>query len=365
MTNVKDIKGFKEQLFSHLSKFSPQEKILFDRIFKIYETTGELVPPKEMYPWIIENFGSVESVVKQDFIKITNHIMYEGSVFNELRMKRPQIKAASYEEILAEIQKSIGGPFSDPLKMTPADTFGRIKGKYCITASNIAKYDGLHGVIIYDDPNPLLFTRERIRDYFDVARKWFVKAHESKRKAVYPILTWNCLWKAGASIIHGHSQLAITEGQAYSRIEKLRYLSLRYQEKYRTNYFDDVYQIHKKLGLALERDQVKLIVKITPVKEKEIAILAPRFNDTLADMVSDTLQIYREKMGVMSFNLVVILPPMEYTAEVWQHVPIIVFIVDRGSLENKGTDFASSEIYAQSIIGSNPYNVFDNLRRSL
>ena len=33
---------------------------------------------------------------------------------------------------------------------TPEDVFGRIRGRHCITASNVAKYDGFHAVVIFD-----------------------------------------------------------------------------------------------------------------------------------------------------------------------------------------------------------------------
>ena len=41
-------KGFKEDFFKHTSKFTQEQKNLFDRIYKYWETRGELVPPEEM-----------------------------------------------------------------------------------------------------------------------------------------------------------------------------------------------------------------------------------------------------------------------------------------------------------------------------
>jgi hypothetical protein len=366
MTSNREINSFRDRLLNELSKLTAEEKAAFDRIYKIWRTSGTLNAPKEMYEWIEKHFGSVEAVEKQDFIKISNAIMYEGSVFNELRMNRPQqIVEEDYTDLMLEIEASKSGPFEHPLTGTPEDTFGRITGKYCITASNIAKYDSLHGLIIFNESNPLLFSRERVNDYFNVAQKWFAKAHESNVNAIYPMYTWNCLWRAGASMIHGHSQLVLTEGQAYSKIEKLRYLSLRYQEKYRTNYFEDVYSIHKNLGLGMEENGVKIISSLTPIKEKELIIISDSFDDVLANAVSDILNVYKDELNVNSFNLAIILPPMSPTPEVWQHVPIIVNIVDRGSLTNKTNDIAAMELYAQNIIGSNPYTVFKTLKKGL
>lgn len=357
--------GFKSSFFKYLNKFSTKDREIFDRIYKVWETKGKLVPPKEMIPWIQSTFGDVEQVKEQTFVKITNIVTYEGAVFNELRTMRPIVEDVNFTEVHEQIESIQGGPFSNPETGTPADVFGRVKGQHSITAANVAKYDGMHGLIIFNDYNPLIFSRKKVRDYFDVAEKWFKRAHNTTPKAIYPLFTWNCLWRAAASVIHGHAQVALTEGQAYAKIEELRFLTHKYQETFRQNYFDDVYYVHEKLGLGFERGGVKLMSKITPVKEKEVLIISHQVDNNLADVVSDTLNAMKEKLAVASFNLSMILHPMEKTPEVWDHMPIVVRIVDRGQLSRKTADIGAMEIYAQSVIGSNPYTVIKELKRAL
>lgn len=354
--------GFAENFLRVVQSFSSEEKIMFERIYRYWETRGELIPPKEMTAWIESNFGSVDKVKVQDFIKITNIILHTGAIFNELRMQRPMVIDSNLSEVIKEIEKGAGGPFAHPLTGTPEDTFGRIKGKYCITASNITKYDGLHGLVIFDEHNPLNFASDRIRDYFEVALKWFDKAHKTNEKAVYPFFTWNCLWNAGSSIIHGHAQVAITEGQAYARVEEIRYHTLRYQERYKSSYFDDDYYVHEKLGLAFKHGDIRIMASITPIKEKEIVIHSPAFDATLADFISTVLTTYNDKLGVITFNMAVMMPPMAKTPEVWEHFPVIVKIVDRGNLSSKTADIGAMELYAQSVVGSNPYNVINAIK---
>ena len=365
MLNLTLMDGFKNKLLEKIKNLTEKDREIFDRIFTVWETKGHLNPPKEMEDWIKENFSKVENVVDQDFLKITNKITYEGAIFNELRTMRPVINDGNLDEIFEVINSSSNGPFSKPLTQTPEDVFGRIKGKFCITASNVAKYDGMHGLIIFDNHNPLHFKKDRVRDYFDVARKWFAKAFEAQPKAVYPLFTWNCLWKAGASVIHSHSQLALTEGMAYARIEEHRSLTLKYQEEYRTNYFDDLFYLHDLFGLALEKNGIRIVSKLTPFKEKELEIYTTSFDDNLADTVNDILNTYKEDLGVVSFNVAIILPPMTKTYEVWTHMPVIIKLVDRGSLSSKTADIGSMEIYAQSVIGSNPYFVYEKLKAKL
>ncbi len=357
--------GFKERFFENLNKFTKQEKDVFDRIYNVWETHGQLVPPDEMIFWIESNFGDVDSVKNQSFLKVTNKITYEGAIFNELRTKRPVVGDANFAQVIEEIESAKNTPFSRPLVGTPADTFGRIRGEYCITASNIAKYDGLHGLVVFGDHNPLLFSRKRVKDYLSVAYQWFYKAHETNKNAIYPLFAWNCLWKAGASIIHGHAQMALTEGQAYSKIEALRHNALKYQEQYRTNYFDDDFAMHEKLGLAFTTGNVRVIVKITPIKDKEVMILSHAFDDELSMVLSDVLNSMKETLGVVSFNVSSVLYPLSKTPEVWEHMPIVTRIVDRGKLTTKTADIGSMELYGQSVIETNPYTVVDKLRRSL
>lgn len=357
--------AFKNEFLKSIEKLKEEELVLFNRIYKYWETVGKLVPPKEMETWIESQFGNVKDVKKQEFIKITNIITYEGAVFNDLRTKRPVVGDSDFSTVLADIEDSRDGPFSHPKTGTPEDEFGRIVGDYCITASNVAKYDGLHGLVIYNEHNPLLVSRKRVRDYFKVADRWFKKAHKVNKNAIYPMYTWNCLWKAGASVIHGHSQLVLTEGQAYAKVEKLRVESHKYQEQYKSSYFEDNYNLHKLLGLGFEKKGVKVVAKLTPIKDKEILLMSDNFDDNLADVVSDVLTTLKEKLAVASFNLSIILPPMEETAEVWSHMPIIVRIVDRGKLTTKTADFGVMELYAQSIVGTSPYDVFRELKKAL
>ena len=358
-------KGFKEDFLKHLGKFTTEEREMFDRIYWVHENNGHLIPPREMISWIEMQFGDLEKVKHQDFLRITDIITYEGAIFNEIRTMRPILGETNFETILKAIDDAKDGPFSHPETGTPEDEFGRVKGKYCITGSNIAKYDGLHGIIISDSHDPLLLSRKRVKDYLDVAHKWFEKAHKQRPEAVYPLFTWSCLWKAGASVTHGHSQVVLAEGQAYSKIEELRYLSLKYQEDHKQSYFDDLYQIHLKLNLALEKNGVKVISKITPIKEKEMMLMAPKANDHFYYVLSDTLNTMKERLGVSSFNVAIIFHPLAETAEGWSHMPVIARIVDRGKLNDKTVDVGPMELYAQSIIGTNPYVVFDEIKKSL
>jgi hypothetical protein len=149
-----------------------EERARFDRIYHLSVTTGQVVPPEAMHPWIGEHFGSVEAVLQQRIVRVTNRVTLEGALFNELRSRRPlEAPPGSDTDVGAALRGSLGGPFCHPLQGTPADTFGRVRGQHAVTATNIAKYDGWHAVVVFDEHHPLRFTAEQVADYVDTAQQ--------------------------------------------------------------------------------------------------------------------------------------------------------------------------------------------------
>ena len=168
-----------------------------DRIFAISTTVGRLDPPAEMHDWIRKLFGSVEAVREQRIVRVNNQVTLEGALFNELRALRPmEVKGA--DEVRATIASSANDPFCRPETGTPADIFGRVEGASGITASNVAKYDGFHGVLVFKEHDPLApIDAGAIRDHLATARRWAERALEADPAARYYFLMWNSLWRAG------------------------------------------------------------------------------------------------------------------------------------------------------------------------
>ncbi len=328
----------------------------FERLFHVTTTSGEIRPPAHMHRWIERYFGSVDAILRQKVVKVTNRATMEGALFNDLRAKRPleaRIPAALHEELA----RSAPDPFCEPLVNTPEDVFGRIEGRCCVTASNIAKYDGWHGVIVFSDHDPLAFDEESVADYLDVAQQWWAKAHALDPQAVYPLFMWNCLWKAGASIPHGHAQMSLTKGMHYAKIEQLRRSAQIHRMVFEQSYFDELYAVHADLGLGVERDGVKVLANLVPIKEKEVVLLADRLDQHLTHAIATTLRCLTVDLGVTSFNLVIYLPPLGESEGDWSDFPVVVRIVDRGDPMNRTADFGAMELYAASVVSSDPFKV--------
>jgi hypothetical protein len=347
-------------LIKTVDALSEEEREYFYRLFQVDLTVGHLVPPPHMYRWIERYFGSLEAVLSQKVVKVTNRWTLESTLFNELRARRP-LEARIPAELADEIAKTAPDPFCEPELNTPADPFGRIRGSHTITASNIAKYDGFHGVVIFGQHDPLAFTEESVIDAVRVAQEWFAKSHELDPVAVYPLFMWNCLWKSGASIPHGHTQVSLTKGMAYGKLEQQRRTVVDYRREYGREYFDDLYQVHHALGLGARIGDIRIMANVTPLKEKEVVLLAPAVTDELSRVMYRTLHCLVEGLNVVSFNAVIWEQPLAQTPEDWNGMPVIVRMVDRGDPLNRTSDFGAMELYAASVVSSDPFRVAETL----
>jgi hypothetical protein len=347
-----------------INALQPEDRAVADRIFDVSATTGRLDPPEVMHAWIEESFGSVDAVREQRIVKVTNRVTLEGTLFNGLRASRPLDTGVSVD-LEREIEATVGDPFCHPEEGTPADVFGRVRGDYSITASNVAKYDGFHGVIVFDDHNPLHLTPEKVADYIAVGLEWSRKALDADPEARYPFLMWNCLWRAGGSIIHGHAQVTATHGTHYPKVERLRRIAASYRAEHGSDYFDDLYRVHDRLGLAVNAESgIRAFASLAPVKEKELIVIGGNpEDDSLHRTVGALLESYVRALGVQTFNVAFYMPPLVPVDEDWPGFPTVVHLVDRGSPANRTSDIGAMELYAASVVASDPFRVADILRK--
>ncbi|MCO5177160.1 MAG: hypothetical protein M9890_09355 [Thermomicrobiales bacterium] len=339
-----------------LTTLPESDRARFARLYAVLASVGRLVPPEHMLRWIDRYFGSAEAVSEQRVMRVTNRWTFEGSLFNELRAKRP-LEARIPADLADEIARTAPDPFCEPELNTPADVFGRIEGKYSISASNIAKYDGYHGVVIFREHDPLAFTEASVQDAFDVAVRWQEKCHSIDAEAIYPLIMWNCLWKSGASIPHGHMQVSLTKGMHYGHIERQRRAGVEYAKTHHANYYDDLYRVHEALDLGRTYNDVRVMAHVTPLKEKECLLFGRALDEQFTSTVYQVLNCLTEQLNVVSFNLVIWRPPVVETGEDWADFPVIARIVDRGDPLNRTADFGAMELYASSVVSSDPFKV--------
>ncbi len=345
------------ELDSLVAALPAEQRARFERIFEVSVTTGSTVPPETMHGWLADHFGSVGAVRQQRIVRVTNRVVGDGALFNGLRAQRPVEAPPKREGLEEAVESSVGGPFCRPTEGTPADTFGRIHGEHCLTASNVAKYDGWHTVVIFENHHPLQFDLDQLSDYLDTAQRWAKAAHQADPEACYPFFLWNCLWRSGASILHGHAQMTLTRGSHYARVESWRRAARAYRAEHGADYFADLVTVHRALGLALDQGTATILASLTPFKEKEIQIVGRTLDADLKAALYFVLRTAIDRLSVTSFNLALYQPPLAPTPEDWQDFPLVFRFLDRGHLNSQTSDVGAMEIFAQSVVATDPFRL--------
>jgi hypothetical protein len=357
-----------------VARLAPESRGLFDRLYDFVMSEAEVLAPKAMEGWIAGAFkylaatpeGVLGAIRRQPIVHVLNRVTGQATLFNAVRSQRP-IEAKGEGDLAGEIEAARPKcSFCRPLELTPANTFGRIGAAK--TCANVAAYDGYHGLAIFEDHSPLRFRRDEfsaaeVADLFATARAWAEKCRAEASDARFFFLMWNCLWKAGASIIHGHAQMTVGRKFHYGKVDRLRRDALAYRARYESNYFDDFVAVHEALGLAARYGGVAALAHLTPAKEREIVLVADRFeNRDLPEALWRALKVYA-RQDVKSYNLAVYMPPLGPPDSAWQGFPCLAHLVDRGDPAVKTADVGAMEMYASSVVSADPFAVAAEMNR--
>lgn len=374
-----------ERMLDHVAALPQDLRQICESLLYIEAATGQAIPPAAMEQWVIRQFGAAAAVREQTIVTVTNRLTLESALFNPLRARRPTQPGGSDAALEKWIARELAEHdiFADPERDTTADVFGRIRGRYCVSASNVAKYAGWHGLIIFDEPHPLRFGPAQVRDYLDVALRWIAAAHALDSHAIYPIITWNCLPKSGATIMHGHMQVALARGMHYARVEGWRRAAQAYRATSGRDYFGDLAALHQALGLAIPLGgAARAFAHLTPARNREIVLLADQglrqgdkeirrpgdacalspgllisLSERLGPALYAVLRRLIDEQGMRAFNLAIALPPIGPAAEDWRDVPIVARLGDRGSPLTSRSDIGAMEIFAAGCITDDPFEV--------
>ncbi len=352
-----------------------ERRARFERIFRVDRVAGECRVPQAMRAWVESQFGSVAAVERQTVVRVTNRVTFDGALFNPLRRWRPvtlyddaehRTQNAERQSAIGNRQSPIEDPFADPPRMTTEDVFGRVRGEHCITASNVARWEGQCAVLIFDEPDPLAFTRAHLRDYFRASLAWARRAHRHDPRARYFVWMWNGGPKGGASIPHAHAQMGLGRGMHYAKVEMLRRAALAYHAQYGVNYFDDLLAAHDDVGLSLCAGRLRSFVYLAANRPKDTWIYGRALDDDLADALHDVLRALIERADMRAFDVAVLLPPLfspepdeglGVDQEDWSGFPVIVRVGDRGAPEMRSSDIGAIDLYAHNTIAIDPFEV--------
>jgi hypothetical protein len=349
----------------------------FERIFDVDTAAGEVRIPLTMRPWVERHLGRVEDIEYQRIVCITNRFTLEGALFNPVRANRPMVLRDTDEQRGTNdaVHPSIEDVFAAPERTTAEDVFGRVRGKYCITTSNVARWDGQCAVLIFDEYDPLKFTRDRMRDYFATSLEWAQRAHAYDPQARNFVWMWNGGLKGGASIPHAHAQMGLGRGRPYAFVERLRRAATAYQCEHNANYFADLLAAHEDVGLGVAFAGLRGFFHLAANRSKDLWVYGAAFDQTLADALHDALRALIDHTGMGAFNVGVVMPPLFSPSgpseghlppaplpegegsEDWPGFPVLLRIGDRGSPHMISSDVGAMDLYGQSVIAADPFAV--------
>ena len=341
------------------SLLPPSDRERFDRIYRVSVAEAAVLVPEPMRAWVQRQFGSVRAVECQQVVRVGNRITGEAALFNGLRGHRP-VAGMEGVDYTAELAKECD-TLADPWSSTPEDPFGRIQNGFGLTAANVAKFDALHSLVVFRDPDPLAFSAESVAGHFELALRWIQEAHRWDPAARYPFFLWNCLWRGGGSLVHGHLQVVLGRDVHYARIERFRSDAEAYRRSYGAGYFHDLIAVHQGLGLAQSAGQAHVLAHLTPLRDKEVLVVAPTLNEALG-FTYQALAALRDRAGVRSFTLGAAMPPVSATSESWEGFPVLIRIVDRGSLGSRTSDVGGMELFAEGVVPSDPFRIMALLK---
>ena len=364
-----------------VADLNPDQIETFNRVYRFTISIGLEDIPESFIPKQLRWFGkkgetpeqTLERVKKQKIVRVYNQYTFEGASFNALRADRDIVgkgDPAIREKVRAHIDGKIGDDFCTPFDYTASDVGilnGRVQGLHCITASNSAKYDGVSGMVTFNEHDPLKFGLEQLTDYIDVAQRWFKAIHSTRQEFVYPVIGWNCLEKAASTQVHGHMQLLLGKDFHYAEVEHLRKASGDYRNEYGSDYFEDLIKIYDALGLSWHNGEATVMAELTPKKEKGITIVAHELSTDTLGAAYHVLRCFIDQMDVVSFNVAILMPPLEQR-EGWENFPYIVRIVDREKITsatstiNSAADIGVMELFVNNIISSDPYKVIGGIK---
>ena len=174
---------------------------------------------------------------------------------------------------------------------------------------------------------PTRWTQVQFLDLMGTALQWFALGFKHDRALAYPHLMWDLLPKASASQLHPHTQASLGPHRYYGLGEDLRLAAEVYEHTHGRNYFRDLVQVHKALGLAYELGAATALAYLTPKKEYEVFIIAPEGSPDFFTLLHHVLRAYIDDLGLYAFSLAMFLPCMDPAQP---SLPAIARVVDRG-----------------------------------
>lgn len=222
--------------------------------------------------------------------------------------------------------------------------------------------------------------QEKLNDIFAICEEWFQCANESNNNAIFPMFSWNCKGRAGASQNHGHSHLLLAENFHYGRWEFLRNSARNYNRANPgQNYFRDLITSSNSMGLAKNIGAATILANFTPSFGYDLLVISWNFDKDFRDAMDSAINLLMKRFESVTYNIGIRFPPLQ-NGKIrkrldWSYLkdallendapmPFIGYLVDRGDQSNGKftSDVCGMKLYGSSIVSRDPFEVGKILR---
>ena len=254
---------------------------------------------------------------------------------------------------------------------TAADGFGRVENEHAVTASNLFKITGHHGLVLFKHHAPLEFTAPQLGGLLSAAQGWVHAAHAATPAAAHPLLLWNALPRSGASQFHGHAQVVMSEAGPLPDVARRDAAAASYSAAHPARagrYAADLAAGHAALGLhralGLDGELAVCYASVAPLKDCEVTVHgASAASPAFVLLLHLALRTLLDRCGVVSFNAAVeglSLAPADSApasacadADALCAAPggVTARLLSRGKAASKASDFGALEVFGGASIG--------------
>lgn len=336
------------------------ERKIFDQILQVSASQVDIVLAAWQLPVALQH---------QQMVKVLNRWQGQVAKFNSARRQRLR-EATDDSWIRASIAKKASQDDFCTGRFRVDGLLPPIKGTHCEVSLSIASADAFHGVMPFEKHDPFIVpAQEEFLDRLEVAARFFVTANLIDDRAMYSSFMQNNLSQAGASIgYHGHAQVQQGKGFHEGAMEQLFDIQQRYREITGRNYLPDLIKAHQAVGLGVEKQGLHILPVLTPIKERQLLILADCFGQEQQEVLWKVFIHYTgpDGLGVSAFNFSIAYRPAGDGRE-WSSMPAaVISLVDRGSVGSLNSDIGGSELLlGSSVVAADPYTLQDSLRQAI
>jgi hypothetical protein len=153
-------------------------------------------------------------------------------------------------------------------------------------------------------------------------------------------------------------QMVVGKNEHYAEVVRWKQAADMYKMIYNGNYFNDLFKVHKMVGLGKKIGSASVFCNLAAAKDKEVVIISKSLGAATTALYR-VLRAFIDKMGVKSYNVGFYFEPLDGS---WKGFPYIIRVVDRGSLTKKTADIGGLEMFGgHNVIEPDPYKVFKKL----